>query len=1008
MPPAISRHLPLPPRARGSAFARHAARAHGPGAFLLLASLAGVVLAAEIDEGFEGPRLSWQLPEGGGETRLIAHERTADQPHRGTRCERLLIESNAAATIRIEMPVEPAAVIEELRAAVWIRASRPDVRLAARVRLPGFSDAAGDPVEVLVPGETARDIGRWERLQLADLPGGLARQLPALRLEHGPEGSLAGAEMTAVVLDFAAAPGRHEIAVDDLFLTGIVPAAVRHDPQVRTVAASEPAAADPPAGLIRGILEVDGLPFFPRAIDWTGEPFALLADLGFNVVRLPAPATADQLAEARAAGLWIICPPPPIPEIDLTQPEKVPLLRNWNRVLAWDLGGGLSEDGIDRLAEVGRRVRACDPRPGRPLIGSADSGLRSVSRHLDMLVARRTVLGTSLELVDWLEWLRQRPRLARPGTPLLTTLATEIDPAAARQAAALAGVGGTGLAIDPESLTLAAFSAVAGGVRGILFTSSRRLDGDDRETRTRAAAVRETNLRLAVLEPWGAAGRFASPAKTSSAEVQAFVMEAARARLVLAWRSVQGAQIVARRYEGPDIPGEEIPLSILVPGVPEAHRAWEVAAGGLRPIRQQRVTGGVSVTLDSFTTHGLILISGEEAVTAHVQARLRETAAVDLASARSLASLALEHAGDLLGRLPPQAFSGPPPVEAVPMLTLARRLAAEGEVRAATDPAAATRTIRKAAAIAGQFERRIWENAVKAEGSMVASPLCCSDATLTEAWRFAAARSGTVAGEELLAGGARERLEPLAQGRWRHFARPDSGIETAVEVTRSRPASGQGCLRLVARPADPEEPATVLETPPVWITTPPIAAAAGRLVEISASVWVPAAITGSVDGLFVFDSLGGPTLGERVGPSGDWRRLVLYRIVPAEAAGEPLVVTFALSGIGEARIDDVSVRTLDRGPPGVPPATLVSNPRRPAGGPRGFPSPADLLAPNRPAAPPATPDREPPGPAAWPGTSLGWPKMFPFAGDPDAPPPGVGGGTIDPFKRARGTAAAAP
>jgi hypothetical protein len=627
-----------------------------------------------------------------------------------------------------------------------------------------------------------------------------------------------------------------------------------------------------------------------------------------------------------------------------------------------------------------------------------------------MVVARRTVLGTSLELVDWLEWLRQRPRLARPGTPFLTTLATEIDPAAARQAAALAGIGGRGLAIDPESLTLAAFSAVAGGVRGILFTSSRRLDADEPEARMRATAVREMNIHLAVLEPWGAAGRFASRATTSSPEVQAFVMEAARARIVLAWRGVQGSQVVARRYEGADIPGEDQPLSILVPGVPEAHRAWEIAPGGLRPARQQRVTGGVSVTLDAFTTHALVLLSGEPAVTGRVQEQLRSLARLELASARGLAALALGSAGDLLGRLPPQALSGPPPVAAVPMLTEASRLAAAGEALVASDPTMASQSLRKAAAIAGQFERRVWENAVKAEGSMVSSPLVCSDATLAEAWQFIGARASTVPGESLLAGGEMEQLEPLAQGGWRHYARPPGEVRTAVEVTRSRPASGRGCLRLVAEPADPEQAPVVVETPPVWISTPPLTAPVGKLVEISAQVWVPAAITGSVDGLMVFDSLGGPALAERVGPTADWRRLVLHRMVTPEAAGEPLVVTFALSGLGEARIDDVTVRVLERGgsasPPTGTPAALVSTPRPGGAGASAFPSPADLLQPpvQRELPPPRVPPADSPA-AAWPGTNLGWPKLF---GAGNEPPPGPGGGTVDPFKRARAGSAATP
>lgn len=1001
--PSLVRHRPPPAwlRPRIVRLARAALAAWVIGLAPLTAT------AGDTTDDFEDTTTSWTLSP--GPARVVAHERSAEGPHRGATCERIVVDPTATAPVRAETPIGPAAVIDELRASLWVKASRPDVRLAMRVRFEGWISAkTGRPVEVLVPGTASRDIDRWEMLQVGSLPTTIARLMPALALEHGA-GSPGTATATHLVLEGPPLAGRFELALDDLRITGLVTApavaasAPIRDGNVRPATAETPVTTDPPAGLTRGVLEVDGLPFYPRSIDWNGEPLEMLAALGFNAVRFAEPASGEQLAAARRAGLWVICPPPAIPDIDMREPESLPVLRNWDRVLMWDMGSGLSEADVEPLAERARRVRACDVRAGRPLVASADSGLRNVSRHIDMLVARKTVLGTSLELVDYLTWLRERPRLARPGTPFLATLSTEIDPRAARQAAALAGVGGSGLAVDGESLCLAAFSAMAAGTRGILFTSAHRLDADDTETRARAAAVREMNLRLQVLEPWGAAGRFAAQAQTSSNEVQAYVMEAARARMVVAWRCVQGSQIVARRYAGGDIPANEAPLTILVPGVPEAHQAWEVAPGGLKPLRQQRVTGGVSVTLDDFMTHSIVLFSGEPAVTAHVQERVRGLATVELSSARAVASTALATAGGMLGRLPPQALSGPPPVNAVPMLTEAGRVAAEAEALAAGDPSTAIAKLRRAAAIAGQFERRIWENSVKAEGSMVSSPLTAADTALGEAWQFVAARTATTPGPELLAGGGMERIEELAGSGWRHFVRSQPEIRTGVEISHASPASGRGCLRLLAKPTSADEAPVVVETPPVWITTPPVTAPAGKLVEITAQVLVPTPITGSVDGLFVFDSLAGPALGERVSAGKAWRRLVLHRIVPADSSGEPLVVTFALTGLGEARIDDVSIRTLDRG--GVP-TTLVST--TPGQGGQAFPTPEDLLAPGpkpplpMPAAAPA-----PAAPAsAWPGMNLEWPNLMPFGQSPNTPPPGVGGGTIDPFKRARGTAPA--
>jgi len=1001
--------------------------------------------AATIEESFEGPTTSWTVAESDVNQRVVSHVRSREAPHRGASCERIVIDASAGTTLRIQTPVGDARVIDEWKAAVWLRADRPDIRFSARVKLPNFiAPKTGQPVEVLVPGAISKDADRWELLEVGDLSTGLKRQLLALRAEHGPTGDLSGAVVTHVVLELYSSPGRYDVAIDDLLVQGSIttlaatpppmpvaatPPTPRRDAAVKPaqfamppptagpppspVAAAGPtpaAPAEPNSGINRGVLEVAGLPFFPRALDHNGEPLETLATLGFNCVRLPAPASSDLLAEARRTGMWVICPPPLLPDVDIRDPESLPVFSsNWDRVLLWDLGAGLAEGDVEALAERARRVRACDPRGGRGLIASADSGLRTISRHVDMLVARRTVLGTSLELDDYLTWLKERPRLSRPGTPIIATLSTELDPRTSRQAAALSGIGARGLAVDPESLTLAAFTAVAAGSRGILFTSSRRIDGDDRESRARAAAARAMNLELKLLEPWAAAGRYASTAQASDPEVKAVVVEAARARMVLVWRGVQGSQVVARHYAG-DLPDDGAPLTLLVPGVPEAHQAWEVHPGGLRPARQRRVTGGISIVIDGFRSSGLLLLSGEPAVTGHVQERARELAPIALTSARAQAAIVLADGAELLARLPPAALGHLP---AAKMLGEAQRAAAEGESLAATDPAAALARFERAAAIGGQFERLTWERGIVATGSLVAGPLATSDATLAEHWRFVEALGGVAAGESLLPAGGMERNEDLAGTGWRHFALPQTDLRTAVEITRSEPAGGNASLRMRAEAIDPTAAPDVVETPPVWITTPPLQPPTGKLLEIEARVWVPQPIKGSVDGLLVFDSLGGPALAERVGQTPGWRRLVLYRIVPADAAGEPFTVTFALTGLGEARVDEVTVRVLDR--MGGVGGTLVST-TTPGTGASAFPKPGDMLGPGTIAAPvpgpanprlPAAPgtqaDTARPLPAVpqWPGMNLEWPKLLPFGQPSNAPPPGPGGGRVDPFKRAR-------
>jgi hypothetical protein len=1053
-----------------------------PVGFLLAAiACCAAAVAGGIEEPFETPATSWAIGDSDVTHRVLVHVRSPEGPHRGKGCERIVLDAASGTSLRWQMPLQPARVIDEWRASLWVRADRPDIRLSARILLPAFrSPRTGQAVTVLVPGDVSQGADRWEPLGISDVATALRKRLPALRAEHGPEGDLTGAVITHLVLDLYSRPGHYDVSIDDLAIEGIVPVdavavvgpadgtprggvvqaafpsgageapgvirataeipdGAPASPQGNVATAPPPVAAgagpasplawtapagvdpagvagrrDPVSGLNRGVLEVGGQPFFPRALEHNGEPFEVIAALGFNAVRLAAPASSDQIDEARRTGLWIICPPPHLPDVDVRRPEALPMFSaNWDRVLVWDMGSGLSEADLDTLAEHARRVRTCDQHAGRPLVATPDSGLRSLSRHVDMLVARRTVLGTSVELGDYYSWLRDRPRLARPGTPFLATLSTELDPRTARQAAGLAGIGGRGLAVDPESLSLAALATLAAGTRGILFTSSRRIDGDDHESRIRAAAVRSMNLRLRVLEPWGAAGRFSTAATASDPQVRGVVLEAARSRMVLAWRNVQGGQIVASHYSG-DLPAETAPVTLLMNGIPEAHQAWEVTPGGLRPLRHRRVTGGVSVVLDPFRASALVLVTGDTAVAAHVQERLREQAAATLAASRDRAGLLVADAIDLLTRIPPLALGrlpGPAMVAAAQQDILA------ADSVAASDPSTAITRYERAAAIAGQVERLVWEKGVVATGSMVAGPLSTSDATLVEHWRFVEALASTTPREELLVGGSMERIEDLSGSGWRHFALKQAVMRTGVEISRSQAASGRGCLVMRAEAVDQAAAPAVVETPPVWVTTPPLSVPSGKLLQVEARVWVPQPVKGSVDGLLVFDSLGGPALAERVGPSGQWRRLVLYRIVPADNDGDAFTVTFALTGLGEARIDDVSIKILERG--AGTPAMIVSTGagRDPTG--KGFPTPGELLgAPAAvPPPPPASPSAaaltsDPAAPAAaapqgaWPGMNLEWPKL-PFAGTSNAPPPGPGGGRIDPFKRA-GVAATVP
>jgi hypothetical protein len=85
----------------------------------------------------------------------------------------------------------------------------------------------------------------------------------------------------------------------------------------------------------------------------------------------------------------------------------------------------------------------------------------------------------------------------------------------------------------------------------------------------------------------------------------------------------------------------------------------------------------------------------------------------------------------------------------------------------------------------------------------------------------------------------------------------------------------------------------------------------GSKVHIQGWVRVPAAIVGSLDKLLIMDSLGGEVLALRVGQTSGWQQFNLYRAAPRSGA---MTITFALAGLGEAWLDDVTVKTVEARP----------------------------------------------------------------------------------------------
>jgi hypothetical protein len=218
-----------------------------------------------------------------------------------------------------------------------------------------------------------------------------------------------------------------------------------------------------------------------------------------------------------------------------------------------------------------------------------------------------------------------------------------------------------------------------------------------------------------------------------------------------------------------------------------------------------------------------------------------------------------------------------------------------------------------------------WDKATdpKLLDTPVASPYAVSFYTLPKHWRLMDQVRATTPGANLLAGGGFEEDPGRVQAAWSlQDLTLDNVALRAERIGASppkatpviEPKEGKQLLKLEVKPKDPTAPPSALEGTFLAITSPPVRLRPGSLVQISGWINIPNTITGSPDGALLYDSAGGEPLGVRLTVTKGWKKLTLYRKVPADGM---VSVTAALTGLGAAYFDDIRLEPLGAAPTNV-------------------------------------------------------------------------------------------
>ncbi|MFV1966258.1 MAG: hypothetical protein ACC628_12610 [Pirellulaceae bacterium] len=848
-----------------------------------------------IYERFESPEPTWRAAEADCARELTEHKRTFNESHSDQGCEYLRIRAGQGTFVYLIHDITPARVIAELTPHVWVKSDRVGIRLMARVILPRSRKANGLPHTAFLPGGIYRDIGAWQQLRVDDILRQLDRQVRILRKQFGSDVDSREAYIDLLVLNAYGGPGVTNLWIDDLELVGHaaarVPARlagtdVSHDapPPIRSAIESPQMVASSAQVRLQGsVLMANGRPFFLRMIEHQGESFSRLQTLGFNTILLRGFPGQAQLAEARRLGIWLVAPAPVVHQ------ESTESL---DRVLAWSLGDRLTRRDVPATRQRAAELRSMPATFQRPLVaGIVDDGA-DMEGSADIVMPYRSLFAATA-LADYWRWLRDGMLRQRPGMPFWAAIDTEIPVELERQIIAISGRPLAPVARETPSLRLMAMEAVAAGARGLCFRSRSRLDAQDPATQLRAATLQWINHELLRIEPWMAGGKYLEEIEVTDAHTSARVLETERARLVVVTR--QKAD-----FEGGPVHSQDPAVSFVVHGTPITDQAFRIGAARLHPLRGER-GNGVRISLEAPDSAALILLTQDPLAIHHVRQRLAETRSTVIGARQQIAELLLQETKEIDRQL---ASAGQWLPQSEPWLAEATTHVERGRTLQRTgDAENAGRATLQAMHVLNRIRHAHWERAARSFSSPVASPLIATFRTLPLHWEMVARLRSLSWSAGELPGGRFEDLGHMRSSGWHQVRSSDPGIQKAVELSLQAPRSGRSCLHLQAW-ADDALGAQRLDNWPITIRSAPVPVRQGDLVHIAGWIRVSRRIRNSGDGLMIFDSSGGPELAQQIDRTDGWQEFSLYRAATQDGS---LTVTFALTGLGEAWLDDVGI-----------------------------------------------------------------------------------------------------
>jgi len=900
----------------------------------------GPLPAVDFLEGFDGPETSWTIATDSRACRVVDHRRHDKLLKFGTGSENVVFDTPQIARSQLSHSLSPARVLgEPLTATVWVRSNRPGTQFSLRLVYPHLIDPeTGRIVFRLIDGETYESDGKWQMLTCKTTDKELNRRSQLLRAQYGAKCDLNDAYVDRAYLTLELGTGATELFIDELKLGPVVSPSA----DVPVLPATGPAVAElHDVKMQHDRLLINGKARFPIILPYHGEPPAELINMGVDMVWIPRHDDHAVIESLADVGIGVIATPPLAlsPEgsiLDAENASLAPLGEELDQILFWMLGNDIPPQERKRLGNWQKQLLSADRRRHRPIMAGITGGERAFARVVPMLGVSRPVQGTSLDYARYRDWLADRQLSARPGSFMWTWIDTEYPPEllASRQSQQFIQP-----VIEPEQLRLQTYAALSSGVRGLGFWTTHGLFNDGVGAAETRLMLKQLQFELKLLEPWLATGAPVSnrkfqllrtpttPRIATSVRKPAVVGVGHAVPAPLAQANAESSPISATLIESDFdttlllgtwfesdsqfVPGQMAvdDVQIVVPGIKETAKAWEVTTTEIIPLFTDRnaVPGGTLIRLKKFELTTAIVISSDLSLGNQLRRRMFEIRAESATCIVQLARAKLKRIEGVVAQLQSLGRTQP---DVDRMLKKARQLAdlgAKDLERKDFDRA------RKNGDLALQMlrilQRAHWDDALATTTHPISSPHAICFQTLPDHWRLQARlqTDRTRSSENLLHSGDFEDEDTFRTAGWQHTQNEVPGIVATAELVHAPGRKGY-CLRMAAGVADDNPAPLIIPDAPVTVVTPSVPVQNGQTLRIQGSVKLLRNISGTRDGFQICDSLGGPTKAIHWTNSGEWQRFEILREV---AATESLSLTLTLFGIGDVLIDDLKIEALN-------------------------------------------------------------------------------------------------